>query len=99
MILEFCFYIKAFYFGDFLEFMAKNSALEYKITKSDGIFRLFVSAKTAELENFINSQISQIPHSIFFFFFEVFKRVILAFYFKKAILRVKISRLIVWKME
>ena len=79
MVLEFCFYIKAFYFGDFLEFMAKNSALEYKITKSDGIFRLFVKAKTAELENFINSQISQIPHSIFLENSEVFKREISAF--------------------
>lgn len=79
MVLEFCFYIKAFYFGDFLEFMAKNSALEYKITKSDGIFRLFVKAKTAELENFINSQISQIPHSIFLENSEVFKREISSF--------------------
>ena len=74
MVLEFCFYIKAFYFGDFLEFMAKNSALEYKITKSNGVFRLFVRAKTAELENFISSQISQIPHSIFLENSEVFKR-------------------------
>lgn len=73
MILEFCFYTKAFYFGDFLEFMAKNSALEYKIIKNDGVFRLFVDAKTDELENFIDTKIAQIPHSIFLQNTEVFK--------------------------
>lgn len=65
MILEFCFYTKAYYFGDFLDFVAKKSGLEYSLLSDIGVFKLYVKGEQDELENFINTGIAMVPQSVF----------------------------------